>query len=86
MPLDITVAESIEPESPRESLAHYAQRMAAKLGPRQDTFVGGLSLGAMIALEAATIMRADGVFVIGGCTSHRQISPLVNRFIVDKCS
>ena len=30
----------------------------------------------MVALEVATRIDAKGIVVIGGCTSHRQISPL----------
>ena len=76
LPFQLDVIEWIEPESHRESLAHYADRTAALIGRRRDSYVGGISLGAMVALEVATRIDAAGVIAIGGCASHRQIAPL----------
>ena len=76
LPLKLEVAEWIEPESHSESLAHYAERMADRIGLRAHSFVGGISLGAVVALEVATRINAAGVIAIGGCTSHGQIAPL----------
>lgn len=76
VPLRLEFAEYPEPESPRESLAHYAQRMADAMGARENLYVGGVSLGAMIALEAARLLDARAVILIGGCTAGRQIAPL----------
>src|SRR5438270_10441858 len=76
LPVNVEIAEWIEPQSYDESLARYAERMAARLGPRPSHYVGGISLGSMVALEIASRIGARGVFVIGGCASHRQISPL----------
>jgi len=76
LPILQEVIEWIEPESKRESLQHYSQRMAERIGHRTSTYVGGASLGAMVALELANQIGARGVFVIGGCRSHREISPL----------
>lgn len=76
LPVGLEFAEWPEPESPAESLAHYAQRIAERIGPRANLYVGGVSLGAMVALEAARLLNARGVFLIGGCTAGRQIAPL----------
>lgn len=76
IPFPLLFADWPEPESPRESLAHYAHRMAERIGAHENLYVGGVSLGAMVALEAARLLNARGVFLVGGCTSGRQISPL----------
>jgi pimeloyl-ACP methyl ester carboxylesterase len=76
LPVRLEFAEWPEPESATESLAHYSQRLAEAIGPRGNVYVGGVSLGAMVALEAARLLNARGVILIGGCTSGRQISPL----------
>jgi pimeloyl-ACP methyl ester carboxylesterase len=81
LPMNLEVAEWIEPESLDESLSHYADRMAKQIGPRPDIFVGGISLGAMVALEAAARIGAKRVVVIGGCTAHHQISPLFRTIL-----
>lgn len=75
LPCRLECAEYPEPESQRETLAHYAHRVAERLPKAPRLFIGGVSLGAMIALEAAPALEAAGVFLIGGCTSHKQISP-----------
>ncbi len=76
LPIRIEIREWIEPESMGESLHHYADRLAGEIGPRPDAYVGGISLGSMVAMEVATRLDARGIVVIGGCSSHRQISPL----------
>jgi pimeloyl-ACP methyl ester carboxylesterase len=76
LPISKEVIEWIEPESKLESLQHYSQRMAEHIGHRPGAYIGGASLGAMVALEVANQIGARGVFVIGGCRSHREISPL----------
>src|SRR4051812_12166472 len=76
LPMNLEIVEWIEPESPDETLPHYAERMATDLGQGPGTYVGGISLGSMVALEVASRISARAVFVIGGCSSHRQISPL----------
>lgn len=69
------VLEWIEPESQDESLAHYADRMAARLKGFQG-YLGGISLGAVVAQEMARSLDLKGVIAIGGCTAGRQISGL----------
>ena len=76
LPHRILFAEWIEPESQRESLAHYAVRMSARLEMYKDAYIGGISLGAMVAMEVARSLSVLGVISIGGCSSSRQISPL----------
>lgn len=62
------------PTSQRQTLSDYARRIAARIDDRGEVYLGGVSFGAMVALEAARHLRARAVFMIGGCTSHRQIS------------
>lgn len=75
LPFPLLFGQWPEPESIRESLAHYAHRIAEGIGPHDNLYVGGVSLGAMVALEAARLLNARGVFLIGGCMSGKQISP-----------
>jgi pimeloyl-ACP methyl ester carboxylesterase len=75
IPYPLKLGSWPEPESAKETLAHYAQRVAEGIGAHENLYVGGISLGAMVALEAARLLNARGVFLIGGCTSGRQISP-----------
>lgn len=69
----------IEPLTDDEPLASYAARMAAVLAPREPgerLFVGGVSFGALVALEAARrLPDARGVFMIGGCRDARAVAP-----------
>jgi pimeloyl-ACP methyl ester carboxylesterase len=76
LPVRIEVPPWIAPESDRESLGHYAQRMAETVRGGGTIYVGGCSMGAMLALEAAKHLDARGVLLIGGCRSYRDLSPL----------
>lgn len=76
LPVRLEFAGWPEPESQTESLAHYSQRIADAIGPRDNVYVGGVSLGAMVALELARPLNARSAILIGGCTSGRRISPL----------
>ena len=76
LPFRVRVVEWPEPVSQSETLAEYGTRIAKSLGPHPNAWVGGISLGAMVALETARALRARGVILIGGCTSHRQIATL----------
>jgi pimeloyl-ACP methyl ester carboxylesterase len=65
----------------REPLGDYARRMAertaAALGDvDRPLFVGGVSLGGMIALEAARHLRPRAVFLIASCRSWRSVPAL----------
>lgn len=81
LPFPILFGQWPEPESSNETLAHYAHRVADQIGAHENLYVGGVSLGAMVALEAARLINARGVFLIGGCTSGRQISPLFRSML-----
>lgn len=81
LPAQTKVAQWIAPESSQESLAHYAERMAHAVALEPGMHVGGISLGAMVALEAAPWLGARSVFLIAGCRSHRQISPLFRALL-----
>ncbi len=60
---------------PDERIESYAKRMAARI-PRdpRPLFLGGVSFGAIVALEAARHLPAAGVFLIGGGLSWRMIT------------
>ena len=76
LPVRLEVVEWPEPESQDETLAHYSARLAAGIRGGGDAYIGGVSLGAMVALEAAKHLDVRGVFLIGGCRSHRQLSAM----------
>jgi pimeloyl-ACP methyl ester carboxylesterase len=76
LPLKLEIVEWIEPESERESFVHYSERLADRIGPHPNLYIGGVSLGAIVALEVASRVAAAGVITIGGCTSYGQIAPL----------
>ena len=60
-----------------ESLPAYARRVAGTIDPTGELYVGGMSFGAMVALEAAQYLNPRGVFVIAGARSGRAVSWLV---------
>ena len=64
------------PPLPGERIEAYAQRMAAQVvpDPNRPLFLGGVSFGAIIALEVSRHLPAAGVFLIGGGLSYRMIT------------
>ncbi len=59
-----------------ESLDHYARRLAGTIDPAgAPLYLGGVSLGAMIALEMARHLPARAVFVIGGARTGQDLPP-----------
>jgi pimeloyl-ACP methyl ester carboxylesterase len=77
---DLYVPPWIDPR-PDERLADYARRMAeqtaeALRGGDRPLFVGGVSLGGMIALEAARHLRPRAVFLIASCRSWQSVPPV----------
>ncbi len=77
----------IEPR-PRESLVDYARRFAPMIDPGRPFFIGGASLGGIMALEVAAVLpHVRACFVIGSIRSHnsrpwhvkilRPVTPLV---------
>jgi pimeloyl-ACP methyl ester carboxylesterase len=69
----------IEPLTDHETIGSYAARMARTiepLAPAERLFVGGASLGAIVALEAARhLPRCEKVFMFGGCRDTRAVAP-----------
>jgi pimeloyl-ACP methyl ester carboxylesterase len=57
-----------------EPFLHYAARMSEVVEQGEGPlYLAGASFGAMIALEAAKLLRPRGVFIISGGFSHRAI-------------
>jgi pimeloyl-ACP methyl ester carboxylesterase len=69
----------IEPASDDETLEAYSARMARVIQPPRPgerLFLGGASLGALVALEAARhLHQTEAVFMIGGCRDARAVAP-----------
>jgi len=61
---------------PRETLPHYALRLADTLGFRSGDTVGGLSFGGMVALEIARQCGASRLLLLASCTHPRYIRPV----------
>lgn len=77
---DLNVLEWIPP-LPRETLASYAERLAAEpFSASPPFFLGGSSFGGMVALEMARHLRPEAVFLIGSCRSRSAIPPLRRVF------
>ena len=60
-----------------ETMHSYARRLAGTIDPDGPLYLGGVSFGAMLAIEAASVLRPRGVFNIAGARSGRAVSPLV---------
>ena len=75
----IAVPPWLEPASENETLPAYALRMSRliePLAPGERLFIGGVSFGALIALEAARHLPATkAVFMIGGCRDTQAVAP-----------
>ncbi len=56
-----------------ETLRDYAGRMAKEIGLKPGDIVGGVSLGGMLALEMAKVVKVRGVILIASCTHPRHI-------------
>lgn len=81
---DLEVPAWLEPESQRESLAHYAERLAAAAlkssargGSVRRIVVGGLSMGGMLALEMARHLGARAVAQIASCDHPSAVLPVL---------
>jgi pimeloyl-ACP methyl ester carboxylesterase len=57
-----------------ESLADYARRWAGTVTCNPPFFLGGVSFGGMVALEAARYLKPTGVFLIASCRSGRAVA------------
>jgi pimeloyl-ACP methyl ester carboxylesterase len=62
----------IAPQS-GDDLPRYARRMAEHVDPGGPCFVGGLSLGGMIAIEMARHLDCRGCFLIASVRSPREL-------------
>jgi pimeloyl-ACP methyl ester carboxylesterase len=74
----LEVTRWLRPER-RETLAHYAQRLAAMV-PRGDgrpMVVGGLSMGGMLALEMAPHLGAKAIVLLASCDHPSAVTPLL---------
>ncbi len=65
----LRVLERMEPEG-RESLAAYAARLAERFEEPEGPYIlGGSSMGGMVALEMARLLRPSAVVLIGSALS-----------------
>src|ERR1043165_7929168 len=60
-----------------ETLADYALRLTSDIKPGGALYLGGVSFGAMVAVAAARRLRPREIFMIGGCRSFTQVSPMI---------
>lgn len=67
----LAFANWLEPE-PKETLRHYAQRMAAKID-EPDPVIIGVSFGGMIALEIARFTAVKHIFLISTAKNRREL-------------
>lgn len=77
LPARVEVPDWLEPLD-HEPLPSYARRLAATVNPDPPMFIGGVSLGSMIALEMAKHLPARAVFVIGGTRDGSDVSPTLH--------
>jgi pimeloyl-ACP methyl ester carboxylesterase len=63
------------PARRRESLRDYAARLAATIDPTGPLILCGASLGGMLALEMAPILRPQCVILFGSCRAPSAIHP-----------
>ncbi len=75
LPWPVEVVPWIRPQ-PRETLSSYAERMVEHIHAPSPYFLGGVSLGGMIALEVSRWTRPQAVFLIASAPSARGIAPL----------
>jgi pimeloyl-ACP methyl ester carboxylesterase len=75
LPWPIRVVEWIEPQH-GEPLAGYAERLVERVKVEKPFFLGGVSMGGMIALEMSRWMEPEAVFLIASARSGRAINPL----------
>lgn len=75
----LTVPDWLAPE-PSETLEAYGRRMADAMVADRPFWLGGASLGGMVALEMARHIEPEAVFLIGSCRSARAV-PAYLRFL-----
>ena len=78
----LIVPQWIQPQHEDETLEHYAHRLARRIQElpnlRRPFFVGGVSLGGMLAAEIAECCGDDaaGLLLIAACCRRQQVTPL----------
>jgi pimeloyl-ACP methyl ester carboxylesterase len=80
----LTVPRWIEPRR-NETLADYGRRLAEQVDPGRECFVGGASLGGMVALEMARHLDTRACFLISSVRSRREL-PWKYRWLVPLAS
>jgi pimeloyl-ACP methyl ester carboxylesterase len=70
----------IAPLKRSESLASYSKRLAATLSPQKPFYLGGVSLGGMIAQEVAKHLKPEGVIMIATASTGKSL-PLFHRIM-----
>ena len=70
---DCQIVSWIEPQK-QESIASYAQRLAAQI-PVRDCYLGGVSFGGVVALEVARILQPKMCFLISSIRGPSQLPP-----------
>lgn len=66
-PVEVQCLNHVEPDSPTESIAEYAKRLAATILPKQEeerVILIGFSLGGMIATELNKLIKTDQLVIL----------------------
>jgi pimeloyl-ACP methyl ester carboxylesterase len=78
---DLEVPAWLKPDGVDESLAHYAERLAASCkttgDPTRPIVIGGLSMGGMLALEMAKHLDVKVVAMMASCDHPCAVMPLL---------
>lgn len=74
----LQVPEWLPPLKRNESLASYSKRMADTLSPKGKFYLGGVSLGGMMAQEIARHMKPEGVIMVATAPTGKAL-PLLFR-------
>src|SRR4051812_28886981 len=70
LPVHLVTPDWIDPLGRAETVEQYARRMADRVAPELSRlgpgplYLGGLSFGAAVALEAARVLRPAGIFLM----------------------
>lgn len=70
---DVAVPEWLPPAHVKEPMADYAKRLAAAIDVSQPFFLGGVSLGGMLAQEMALHCQPKALILIATCKSSRAV-------------
>jgi pimeloyl-ACP methyl ester carboxylesterase len=69
---NLILPDWLEPER-GDTLASYSKRLAARVDPGTACFVGGCSLGGMLALEMSRHLEAKACFLISSIRSPKEL-------------